>query len=490
MSAHLPHAYRRRSTASMVIWMAALAAVTGLAAWQFQWLPGTAVAPTDVDLLDEPDWAADSPPGGGRRLEPLRAPLRDADGGFFEQVEPPPAENPFNESTQRAELSRHDAEVAPAGFDGFNPERAEAAASRPAETWTNQRPLPNDHSPARGATPNEFGPAAHPLAERPQGTPPLGAAPRREFPDDSWQSLPEGSVAPREAPDPAAALPQHPLRTADARQFELGASSLPVVIPAGGETAPRAIASGGMPEAAESAVPQNHPAAAAIAAIDRLLADGKVKDAHRELSTLYWKHPEWRPLLQKRIDRTAETIYFSHLTHFMEPCVVEPGENLGRIAARYKISWRYLERLNNIKAERLRAGQRLKVIKGPFSARIDLSDYELTVHAHGWYVRRYRIGIGQDGSTPVGTFAVGDKLINPTYYRPPSLGGGIVKADDPANPLGEYWISIGDGYGLHGTIEPDSIGQARSQGCIRMMNEDVAEVFDFLTEDSEVVIEP
>ena len=76
-------------------------------------------------------------------------------------------------------------------------------------------------------------------------------------------------------------------------------------------------------------------------------------------------------------------------------------------------------------------------------------------------------------------------MVNPTYYGPE----GVIKADDPANPLGERWIDIGDSYGIHGTHEPDSIGQDKSRGCVRMLNEDVAEVYDFLIVGGEVKIQ-
>jgi lipoprotein-anchoring transpeptidase ErfK/SrfK len=64
-----------------------------------------------------------------------------------------------------------------------------------------------------------------------------------------------------------------------------------------------------------------------------------------------------------------------------------------------------------------------------------------------------------------------------------------VAADDKENPLGEHWIELrgiaGDAlgqerYGIHGTNEPQSIGQSASLGCIRMHNADVAEVYTYL----------
>ena len=47
----------------------------------------------------------------------------------------------------------------------------------------------------------------------------------------------------------------------------------------------------------------------------------------------------------------------------------------------------------------------------------------------------------------------------------------------PANPLGTRWIGFDrKGYGIHGTDQPESIGHARSHGCIRVANWDAQEL--------------
>ena len=120
-----------------------------------------------------------------------------------------------------------------------------------------------------------------------------------------------------------------------------------------------------------------------------------------------------------------------------------------------------------------------------FVAVVDLSDYEITIHCHGHYAYKFPVGVGKDGTTPIGTFTVEDKMANPPYDGPE----GSFAADDPKNPVGERWISLGGGYGIHGTIEPDSIGKSESLGCIRMHNTDVEIVYDLLTVGSEVVIQ-
>ena len=149
------------------------------------------------------------------------------------------------------------------------------------------------------------------------------------------------------------------------------------------------------------------------------------------------------------------------------------------------MSWEYLAKLNRTDPRRIQLGQKLKILKGPFAAVIDLGDYALTIHLQGYFVKRYPVGIGKDGASPVGKFTVLNKIENPQYTSP---DGKVISADDPANPLGERWIDLGESYGIHGTIDPDSIGRAASRGCIRMREKDVIEVYDFLVKGSEVVI--
>ena len=219
--------------------------------------------------------------------------------------------------------------------------------------------------------------------------------------------------------------------------------------------------------------------------IDQMLLDGKTLSAHRELSRLYWSHPGYRDVFAKRIEKTAQSIYFSPQPHFMQPYRVQPGDQLRRVAKLYNVPWEYIEKLNRIDARRIRPGQELKVIRGPFSAIIELSRFELTVHTNGYFVRRYRVGIGQDGTTPLGNVRVLNKVVNPQYTGPDNR---VIAANDPANPLGERWLDLGNGYGIHGTIDPQSIGRAESRGCVRLHNADVEEIYNLLSVGSVVEI--
>ncbi|MBM3970924.1 MAG: LysM peptidoglycan-binding domain-containing protein [Planctomycetes bacterium] len=220
-------------------------------------------------------------------------------------------------------------------------------------------------------------------------------------------------------------------------------------------------------------------------AIDRQIKAGQVVEAHKALSRLYWQQPDLRSHVQERIDLTAKAIYFSPQPHIQEPYVVQAGDQLRKIATKHHVSWPYLVRLNRIDPKRLREGQKLKVIDGPFGAVVTLTDFELTLHLGGQYVRSYSCCIGKNNATPTGKFKVLNKVTNPQYTDP---DGKVFSGSDPKNPLGTHWIDLGDSYGIHGTIEPDSIGKAESRGCIRLLNADVSEVYDLLETGAEVVI--
>jgi lipoprotein-anchoring transpeptidase ErfK/SrfK len=182
---------------------------------------------------------------------------------------------------------------------------------------------------------------------------------------------------------------------------------------------------------------------------------------------------------------------------FVVAHIIQPGETLGKIARRYAVTDDLLARINGIaNKNRIRAGQRIKVVRGPFHAVVTKADYRLEVYLNETFVKQYPVGLGDDGSTPTGRWKVKNKLKNPQYYPP--RGGQIVLADDPENPLGERWIGLEgiegeavgqERYGIHGTIEPASIGQSVSLGCIRLYNADVEELYEMLVEGkSEVTV--
>lgn len=106
----------------------------------------------------------------------------------------------------------------------------------------------------------------------------------------------------------------------------------------------------------------------------------------------------------------------------------------------------------------------------------------LTVYNHGEIYKKYPVALGKPSMpTPDNKFTIINKAKNP-YWG--GMGGKFkpVKGGAPNNPLGKRWLGLSrekhSGYGIHGNSAPFSIGRYVSAGCIRMINEDVEELFE------------
>lgn len=269
---------------------------------------------------------------------------------------------------------------------------------------------------------------------------------------------------------------------------------------------------------AGQAQPQQTPAAAAqspaptsptapspseIDAARAALARGDLPTARTALSTVLVRGPSAtdETFARAELERMADAVLFSRATNVDDPLVgvhvVGGGESVNAIARMYKITDDLLVRLNKIAdPQHLVAGQRLKIIRGPFSAVIDKSRHQMDVYLGDTYIRGFQVGLGANNSTPRGTWVVRNKLTNPEWIDPTTRHH--YASDDADNPIGEHWIGMhcsqGEcmgrtGFGLHGTIDPSSIGRDSSMGCVRLKPEDIAFVYDlFLEEVSRIIV--
>ncbi len=236
---------------------------------------------------------------------------------------------------------------------------------------------------------------------------------------------------------------------------------------------------------------------AAVAAARRLYQAGKLIQARQELNALLESkldnaaRAEVRRLLTRISTETVLSKRCFPDDPLVETYTVQPGEVLINIGKRYDVPAGVIMRINGISdATRVHAEQKIKVPRGPFHARIHKSQFRLDVYLGELYLRSFPVALGAERETPEGVWRVKNRLANPTYFPPASAEyKRVIAADDPKNPLGEHWIGLegieGDavgreGYGIHGTIEPDSIGKAVSLGCIRLLNEDVGLLFDLM----------
>ncbi len=165
---------------------------------------------------------------------------------------------------------------------------------------------------------------------------------------------------------------------------------------------------------------------------------------------------------------------------------VNPGDTLVAIARKFNTTIELIKRSNGLNSDLIRIEQRLKVINAPVSIIVDKSQNVLTFKINDEIVKVYPCSTGQFNSTPVGKFKIVNKLVEPTWFK----AGAIVPPDSPDNILGSRWMGFdsGSGYGIHGTTEPETIGQQITAGCVRMYNSDVEELYDIVPVGSEVTI--
>ncbi len=260
------------------------------------------------------------------------------------------------------------------------------------------------------------------------------------------------------------------------------------------------------PRARRTALPSASSSAEAGSQLARgmaMIREGRLVQGRRELSALLFAGDGRLSPLDAQTVRDTLTSINKQLVFSAEVIPGDPaaesymvhsGDYLSRIAPKYQIPYQFIERINNTPATQLRAGKPIKVIKGPFHARISKSDFRMDLYLNGddgqpLYICSYPVGLGEADSTPTGAFIVqsGRKVNNPDWRNPRT--GKYYRKDDPGNPIGEYWLALKGnepateaytGYGIHGTIDPQSIGRQASMGCIRLRDQDIKWVFDML----------
>jgi lipoprotein-anchoring transpeptidase ErfK/SrfK len=130
----------------------------------------------------------------------------------------------------------------------------------------------------------------------------------------------------------------------------------------------------------------------------------------------------------------------------------------------------------------------------PGTVIVNTSERRLYLVLPGQRALRYGIGVGRAGFEWSGVQKISRKLEWPDW-RPPEemirrrpdlpryMAGG------PDNPLGARAMYLGDSlYRIHGSNEPETIGQAVSSGCIRMLNEDVIDLYERVKVGTTVVV--
>ena len=165
---------------------------------------------------------------------------------------------------------------------------------------------------------------------------------------------------------------------------------------------------------------------------------------------------------------------------------VQNGETLGKLAKQYGTTVDLIKRRNHIERDTIRIGQTLSIWTGKLSICISKSKNTLALKYEGEVLKEYPVSTGYNSSTPAGEFTIVEKLVDPVWYH----HGVVVPPGTPDNFLGSRWLGLDkSSYGIHGTVEPELIGQPVSSGCVRMLNSDVEELYSVIPKGTKVVIE-
>ncbi len=166
---------------------------------------------------------------------------------------------------------------------------------------------------------------------------------------------------------------------------------------------------------------------------------------------------------------------------------VAAGDSLARIASRNNTTIELIQKINGLRGAGIQAGRDLQVFTGTFRVIVDKSDNELRLLCNGKFFKAYPVGTGKWNSTPVGDTVITDRIPQPTWYAP---DGREIRFGDPANLLGTHWLALDiPHYGIHGTWDETSIGKQSSEGCIRLKNADIEELFNLLPIGTTVTIQ-
>ncbi|RSK27177.1 LysM peptidoglycan-binding domain-containing protein [Bacillus sp. HMF5848] len=133
-------------------------------------------------------------------------------------------------------------------------------------------------------------------------------------------------------------------------------------------------------------------------------------------------------------------------------------------------------------------GEEKTTTKKDYEIVISLESNVLMLYQDQKLVKKWSVATGKNNATPKGSFQILTKISNPGF-TPRNIPGGAKN-----NPLGTRWLGLnvpgtsGRTYGIHGTINPSSIGDYVTGGCVRLPNEQVEQLFEYIDIGTKVTI--
>lgn len=254
---------------------------------------------------------------------------------------------------------------------------------------------------------------------------------------------------------------------------------------------------GSTPDAASLDTTSSTPAKTSLypsvrVAVQAELERGELGQALLRLSDWYGD-PSLTPEESKEVEMllsqlAGSVIWEGPPAHRLEPAhVVQAGETLQDVAGKYDVPWELLAKINGVTdPAALQPGQELKVLRGKFSALVDLSERTMTLMLDRRYAGKFAIELDPTTAIEEGQWKVDQKALTPA-------GGGVygqangatedrsLLLSNPASPNSQATV-------LRGPGSDDPASPQPAGRVIRLKSNDVNDVFDILSVGSRVTI--
>lgn len=239
----------------------------------------------------------------------------------------------------------------------------------------------------------------------------------------------------------------------------------------------------------KSAGVSSHVSARSLLAQARILeAKGNLWEAkllYQKLVSDFSESPEVMDWQKKTEELNIKLLFSPVLTPKSVIYQIRPGDTLNKIAREHKTTTELIMKSNNINDALIIPGRKIKVWNAPFNILVDKSQNILLLKNNEEIIKTYIVSTGKNNCTPVGTFKIVNKLPNPTWFK----AGAVVPPESADNVLGTRWMGFDlAGYGIHGTTEPKELGKQVTQGCVRLGNADVEELYSIVPVGTEVTV--
>ncbi len=235
---------------------------------------------------------------------------------------------------------------------------------------------------------------------------------------------------------------------------------------------------------------QSSPFSASRLEVQAALDRGQLSQALLLLSGWYGDpslSPSEASEVNSLLGQLAGSVIYSTEHRLEESRMVQAGERLETIAKQYNVPWQLLAKINGISsADQLLPGQKLKVLPGPFSAIIDISQRKMTLMLDRRYAGQFSLEIDPGVTIEEGHWEVNQKLLTPANVSLPGTGP-ITPTEERSLMLSNVSGSVAQVAILRGATASDPLASQAGR-VMRMNPTDAKDVFDILSLGSKVVI--